>query len=60
MFWSFQNIPQALGSIWVNFGKFPKTLVLGICLDCSLNCLTLSKSYRLMLFIVGLVFYVNG
>jgi hypothetical protein len=27
VFWSFQNIPQALGSIWVNFGKFPKTLV---------------------------------
>jgi hypothetical protein len=60
MFWNFQNIPQALGSIWVNFGKFPKTLVLGIYLDCSLNCLTLSKSYGLVLFIVGLVFMLMG
>jgi hypothetical protein len=26
VFWSFQNIPQALGSIWVNFGEFSKTI----------------------------------
>jgi hypothetical protein len=56
MFWSFQNISQTLGSIWVNFGKLLKTLVLGVCLDCSFNCLTLSKSYKLVLFMVGLVF----
>jgi hypothetical protein len=45
-----------LGSIWENFGKLLKTLVLGVCLDCSFNCLTLSKSYKLVLFMVGLVF----